>query len=44
MGDLRSTYQILFEKPEGKNKLEELGINRRIVLKLVSDRLWTELI
>jgi hypothetical protein len=44
VGDLRSTYKILVWKPEGKNLLEDPGINRRIVLKLVSDRLWTELI
>jgi hypothetical protein len=39
VGDLRSTYRILVEKPEGKNLLEELGLSRRRVLKLSSDRL-----
>jgi NH3-dependent NAD+ synthetase len=44
MRNLRSTYKILVWKPEGKNLLEDLGINKRIVLKWISDRLWSELI
>jgi hypothetical protein len=43
VGDMRSTYKILVEKPVGKNYLEELGLNRRIVLKLMIDRMWIEL-
>lgn len=43
VGDFRSTYKIIVEKPEGKNYLEELDLNRSIVLKLVIDRMLTEL-
>jgi hypothetical protein len=33
MGDLRSAYNILFEKPEGREHSEHLGVGGRIILK-----------
>jgi hypothetical protein len=35
MGDIRNVYQIFVGKPEGKNHLEDLGIDGRIILKWI---------
>jgi hypothetical protein len=35
MGDRRGAYTILVGKPEGKNHLEHIGIDRRIILKWI---------
>jgi hypothetical protein len=34
-GDRRGAYSILMGKPEGKSHLEDLGIDRRIILKWI---------
>ena len=31
-------YRILLGKPEGKRRLEDLGIDRKIILKLISKK------
>jgi len=47
-GERRSAYRVLVGKPEGKNHLEDLGIDGRIILKSffrnVDGGAWTELI
>jgi hypothetical protein len=35
MGERRSTYRTLVGKPEGKERLEYLGVDVRIILKWV---------
>jgi uncharacterized protein (UPF0128 family) len=37
MGEKSNAYRVLMGKPEGKNKLEVLRIDGRIILKLVSE-------
>jgi hypothetical protein len=32
MGEMRSTYKILVEKPEGKSPSEDIGVDGRIML------------
>jgi hypothetical protein len=32
MGEMRNVYSILVGKPEGKNHLEDLGIDGKIIL------------
>jgi hypothetical protein len=48
MGDRRGAYSVLVEKPEGKNHLEDLSIERRIILKCIfqksGGKSWTGLI
>jgi len=34
-GERRGAYRILVGKPEGKKHLEDLGINGKILLKLI---------
>jgi hypothetical protein len=36
-GEMRNAFKIVVGKPEGKNHLEDLGIDGRIILKLI---LW----
>jgi hypothetical protein len=33
MGEMRNAFKILVGKPEGKNHLEDLGVDGRIVLR-----------
>jgi hypothetical protein len=35
MGDSRDAYRVLLGGPEGKNHLEDLGVDGRIILKLI---------
>jgi hypothetical protein len=35
MGDMRNGFRVLIRKPEGKRSLEDLGVDGRIILKLV---------
>jgi hypothetical protein len=35
MGDMRTAYQILVKKPEGKNHLRDLDIEVKILLKWI---------
>jgi hypothetical protein len=35
MGDRRGTYMILMGRPEGRRSLEDLGVDRRIILKCI---------
>jgi superfamily I DNA and/or RNA helicase len=35
MGEKRGAYRVLVEKTEGKNHLEELGINGRIIFRWI---------
>jgi hypothetical protein len=35
MGEIKNPYRILVRKPEGRNYLEDLGIDERIILKMV---------
>jgi hypothetical protein len=35
IGDMKNTYKFLVGKPEGKNHLESLGVNGRIILKWI---------
>jgi len=45
MEHMRSAYKILVGKPEGKRPLEDLGIDRRIILEWALDKwggkVWT---
>jgi hypothetical protein len=46
MGDRRDVYWVLVGKPEGKNDLEDTGVNGRIILRYILRNcdvgLWTE--
>jgi hypothetical protein len=48
MGEERTVYRILMEKPEGKRPLEDLDIGGKIILKCTLQRydgvVWTGLI
>jgi hypothetical protein len=33
MGDRRGTYMVLVGRPEGKNHLEDIGLDGKIILK-----------
>ena len=49
IGERRDSYRVLLGKPEGKNRLEKLGIAGRIILKKRSykhliEMVWTGLI
>jgi hypothetical protein len=35
MGETRDAYRVLVRKPGGKNHLEDLGVDRRIILKWI---------
>jgi hypothetical protein len=35
MGERRGVYSVLMGKPEGKNRLEDPGVDGRIVLKWI---------
>jgi len=35
MEERRGVYRVLVGKPEGKNHLEDLGVDRRIILKWI---------
>ena len=35
MGERRCAYRVLVGKPEGKNHLEDPGVDGRIILKLI---------
>jgi hypothetical protein len=39
MGERRGAYRALVGKPEGRNHLEDPGIDGRIILKLTCERL-----
>jgi hypothetical protein len=45
MGDMKSAYSILARKPEGKNHLEDLGVDEKIKLELILGKwdmdVWT---
>jgi hypothetical protein len=47
MGERRGVYWILLGKREGKNHLDDLGPNRRIILRLILRKwdvgIWTGL-
>jgi hypothetical protein len=32
IGEMRNVYKILIRKPEGKNHLEDLGVDGRVIL------------
>ena len=46
-GERRGVYRVLVGKPEGKNRLEDPGVDGRIVLKWIFRKwdwgAWTEL-
>jgi hypothetical protein len=33
MEERRGAYRVLVQRPEGRNHLEDLGVDRRIILK-----------
>jgi len=33
MGDRRGAYRVLVRRPEGRNNLEDLGVDGRVILK-----------
>ena len=35
IGDRRDVYMVLVERPEGENHLEDLGVDGRIIRKLI---------
>jgi hypothetical protein len=35
MGEMKNTYHILVGKPEGKNHLEDLGVDGKIILEWI---------
>jgi hypothetical protein len=39
MGERRGAYGVLVGKPEGRNHLEDPGVNGRIILKWTCERL-----
>jgi hypothetical protein len=45
MGERRGAYRTLVRKPEGRNHLEDSGVDGRIILKWIFERLvgggWT---
>jgi len=44
-GKMRNAYTILVRKPEGKRPFEDLGVDGRVILKLIlgkqGGKLWT---
>jgi hypothetical protein len=36
---MRNEYMILFRQPEGKRRLGEPGVDKRIILQLIVDKL-----
>ena len=48
MADRRGAYRVLVGKPEGRNHLEDLGIDGRTILKWILEKwdgeAWTELL
>jgi hypothetical protein len=48
MGERRSLYMVLVGKPEGKERLEDSGVDKRIILKWIITKwdggAWTGLI
>jgi hypothetical protein len=48
MGDTRDTYRVLVGRPEGRDHLEDLGVDRRVILKWIFKKWnggpWTGLI
>jgi hypothetical protein len=38
MEEIRNTYKILQEKPEGKSHLTDLGIDGRLILKEIVNK------
>jgi hypothetical protein len=37
MGEIRNAYNILVGRPEGKNHLEDLGVDRRMILEWIKE-------
>jgi hypothetical protein len=48
MGEMRNSYRILVEKPEGKYEAEDMGVGGRIILEWVLEewggKMWSGLI
>jgi hypothetical protein len=45
MGEVTNAYSVLVGKPEGKNHLEDLGVDGRIILECIlrkqGEKVWT---
>ena len=43
MGDSNGAYNVLVGRPEGKNHLENLGLDGTILLKWIYKKVWARL-
>jgi hypothetical protein len=45
MGEITDAYKILIRKPEGRDHLEDLGVDEKIILELIlvkqGGKVWT---
>jgi hypothetical protein len=41
MGEMRNAFRIFAGKLKERDKLEDLGVDGKIILKLTSSRVWT---